>query len=306
MILGLDIGSVSVKFALLEGDALVAKLYLRNTGLIDVIQRGLSQLKLSHIEGVGVTGSGQEFVKSLIGADYADTEIISHMVATLQEYPKARTIMDIGGEDSKLCIIKHGVLSDFQMNRACAGGTGSMIEAIASRLGVKTEDIGELALRSKDPAIIAGKCGVFAQSSAVSELSKGRPVEDILMGICRALVGNYLATLAKGKKLLEPIVFQGATALNKALVRCFEETLGKPVLVPRNCAFMGAIGIALLTEESMNGRRTNFRGKAILGSQYRTEVWHCHDCENSCELLNLYCDGELLTTSGSSCGKNNC
>ncbi|MBA7668697.1 hypothetical protein ES703_76812 [subsurface metagenome] len=111
--------------------------------------------------------------------------------------------------------------------------------------------------------------------------------------------------MAKGKRLLPPVVFQGATALNAALVRCFEDALGYPVFVPENCSYMGAIGIALLTEENMDGRHTNFRGDAILNSNHRTEIAHCEDCENNCELLNLYCNGDLLAVSGSRCGKNN-
>ncbi|MBA7696641.1 (R)-phenyllactate dehydratase activator [subsurface metagenome] len=302
--LGIDVGSVSVKLALLEGDALVDKVYLKNRGLISTVQEGLRQLPRVKVGGVGITGSGKEFVKSLVGGDYVDSEIMSHMVATLKEYPDVKTILDIGGEDSKLMLVRRNVLSGFQMNASCGGGTGSMIETIAARLGVKIEDVGDLALQSKDPATLAGKCGIFAQSDAVSQMSKGRPVEDILMGLCRALVGNYLATLAKGKKLLPPLVFQGATALNKALVKAFEDELHQPILVPENCSYMGAIGIALLAEENMNGH-TRFRGDAILDTRYRTEIRHCEDCENNCELLYLLYRDEVLAVSGSRCGKNN-
>jgi predicted CoA-substrate-specific enzyme activase len=213
--------------------------------------------------------------------------------------------LDIGGEDSKLMLVEDSLLADFQMNRDCGGGTGSMIETIAARLGVTIEEVGEIALQSKDPAVLPGKCGIFCQSAAVSQLSKGRPTGDILIGVCKALVGNYLATLAKGKKLLPPIVFQGATAQNAALVKCFEDALGYRVLVPENCSYMGAIGIAILTEENMNGQHTRFRGDAILDSNHRTEIAHCDGCENNCELLKLYCGDELLGVSGSRCGKHN-
>ncbi|MBW2559604.1 MAG: 2-hydroxyglutaryl-CoA dehydratase [Deltaproteobacteria bacterium] len=290
--LGIDVGSVSVKLALLKGDELVGKAYLKNQGLISTVQEGLRQLPRVKICGVGVTGSGKDFVKALVGADYTDSEIISHITATLKQYPEVRTVLDIGGEDS-------------QMNRSCGGGTGSMIETIASRLGISIEEAGDVALRSKDPAVLPGKCGIFAQSAAVSELSKGRPAEDILMGVSKALVGNYLATLAKGKKLREPVVFQGATAQNKALVRCFEDILGVPVIVPRDCSYMGAIGIALLAEENMDGK-TKFRGGAILSKNYHTEVGHCDDpCENNCELLRLFEGDKLLAVFGSRCEKYN-
>ena len=306
MYLGIDVGSVSVKLALIQDGRTQSKVYLRNTGLIPTIKQGLRQLPKVNITGVGVTGSGASFVKALAGGDYMDSEIIAHVAATQKQYPEVRTVLDIGGEDSKLMLIKDGILSGFQMNKDCGGGTGSMIETIAARLGVKIEDVGKVALESKNPANLPGKCGIFAQSAAVSELSKGRPVRDILMGVCRALVGNYLGVLAKGKKLLKPIVFQGATALNPALVKCFEDELGSPILVPEDCSYMGAIGIAELTRENMNGQPTRFRGvENIINADYKTEINYCEGCENRCELLSLYMDDELVGRSGSRCGKNN-
>lgn len=303
--LGIDCGSVSIKFALMRDGELIDKVYLRNRGLISTIKEGLNKLHFDGVSGVGVTGSGKEFVKSLVGADYTDSEIMSHMIACFKQYPNVRTILDIGGEDSKLMLVKDGILSSFQMNKDCGGGTGSMIETIANRLGIKLEDIGGIAFKAKNPANLPGKCGIFCQSASVSELNKGRSVADILMGVCRALVGNYLAVLAKGKRLLEPIVFQGATAQNKALVKCFEDALKSPILVPKDCSYMGAIGIALLTEENMNEHPTNFRGDAILKSDYTTKIRYCDGCENRCELLSLYCNGKLLSRSGSRCEKKN-
>ncbi|GAI98961.1 unnamed protein product, partial [marine sediment metagenome] len=282
--LGLDIGSVSIKLALLEGDTLAAKAYLRNQGLIPTIQQGLKQMPGVKVSGVGVTGSGKEFVSSLVGGDFVDSEVISHMIAALKVYPDARTIMDVGGEDSKLMLVKNGVLSDFQMNSTCGAGSGAMVETIASRLGYKIEDVGKIALESKEHLALPQKCGIFMQSEVVSQLNKGRAASDILMGVCRALTSNYLM-LAKGKKLLEPVIFQGAVAKNKAVVKAFEEALNCPVIVPEYPEFAGAVGIALLTEEQMNGRKTNFRGDVILAPEYRIEVRQCPDpCPNECEL----------------------
>lgn len=311
--LGIDCGSVSVKFALIAGDELVGKVYLKNQGLISTVQEGLRQLPRANISGVGITGSGKDFVKALVGADYTDSEIMAHAIAAQHYYPNVQTILDIGGEDSKLIILRKHILSDFQMNRDCGGGTGSMIETIANRLGVKIEDAGDIALESKNPATLPGKCGIFCQSAAISQMSKGRPTQDILMGVSRALVGNYLATLAKGKKLLPPVVFQGATAQNRALVECFQRELGCPVSVPNEAPFMGAIGIALLAEEHMNGQHTRFRGEAVLDTRYRTEIKHCKGIDGcpcgeagcNCELLYLYYGDKVLAVSGSRCGRLN-
>lgn len=304
-ILGADIGSVSIKFVLLEGGKLVSKVYLKNQGLIPTIQQGLKQIPKVQVSGVGVCGSGASFVKALVGGDYIDSEIISHMVAALEEHPNARTIIDVGGEDSKLILVNNGVLTDFQMNKVCGAGSGAMLETIASRLGYNIEDIGRIALESKEQQSLPAKCGIFMQSEVVSQLNKGRPLSDILMGVCRAMVTNYLM-LAKGKRLLEPVVFQGAVAKNQAIARAFEEALKCPVIIPEYPEFAGAVGIALLTEEQMNGRKTNFRGDAILAQEYRIEVKHCPDpCPNECELTVLLYQGEALAVFGSKCEKNN-
>jgi len=304
--LGIDCGSVSIKLALVQGGQVLSRAYLKNAGLIPAIKEGLRQIPEEDVAGVGVTGSGKEFVKSMVSADYIDSEIISHMVACQKQYPDVRTILDIGGEDSKLMLVKDNMLTSFQMNKDCGGGTGSMIETIAARLGVKIEDVGRIALESQNVVNLPGKCGIFCQSAVVSELNKGRPVSDILMGVCQALVGNYLAVLAKGKKLLKPTVFQGATALNAALIKCFEVSLGEPILVPDDCSYMGAIGIAELTRENMDGGNTQFRGKEdIINADYQTEIDYCLDCENRCELLLLYHNGKLIGRSGSRCEKNN-
>ncbi len=304
--LGIDCGSVSIKFALVNDGRLQEKIYLKNHGLIQTVKKGLGMLRTDGIRGVGVTGSGKEFVQSLVSADYIDSEIISHLAATVRRYPDVRTVLDIGGEDSKLMLVKDGALSSFQMNRDCGGGTGAMIEAIANRLEVKLEDVGPMALQSRNVVDLPGKCGIFCQSAVVSELNKGRPVPDILMGVCRAMVANFLAVLAKGKTIAGPIVFQGATAQNTALVRCFEEALRSPIIVPEDCGFMGAIGIAELTDEAMGGRSTSFLGiEQILKTDHQTAISNCADCENRCELLYLRSGGDVLGVSGSRCGKHN-
>ena len=304
--LGIDCGSVSIKFALVTDGRLQEKIYLKNHGLIQTVKKGLGMLRTDGIRGVGVTGSGKEFVKSLVSADYIDSEIISHLTATVNRYPDVRTVLDIGGEDSKLMLVKDGALTCFQMNRDCGGGPGAMIEAIANRLEVRLEDVGEMALGSRNAVDLPGKCGIFCQSAVVSELNKGRPIPDILMGVCRALVANFLAVLAKGKILAGPIVFQGATAQNAALVRCFEEALNSPILVPQDCSFMGAIGIAELTGEVMADSPTSFRGiETILKNDHVTEISRCADCENRCELLYLRSGDVTLGISGSRCGKYN-
>jgi len=186
------------------------------------------------------------------------------------------------------------------MNRDCGGGTGAMIESIAHRMGIQLDMIGETALRSKIRVIIPSKCGIFAQSSVVSKLNKGVPKEDILMGICRGLVGNYFTMLAKGMKLQPPYIFQGATAKNQALVKCFEEELQDRVIVPENPEFMGALGVALIAREENRGD-TGFKGFDTVSHEFSTRTFYGKGCTNECEITAIFENGIRIGQVGNRC-----
>lgn len=305
--LGIDCGSVSVKMACIdENNDLLSSIYLKNKGLIETVRAGLSQIHTDceniKITGVGITGSGRNFVKILVGGDLAKTEILAHSVATLHYYPDVKTIFDIGGEDCKIITLNKGVMTNFIMNSVCGAGTGSVIDSIASRLGIKTEDVGDIALQSKNRLNFPGKCGVFATSAVVSRLNAGADKSDIMLGICRGLINNYL-TLAKSVKLYPPYVFQGATARNKALVKCLADELQENITIPDNCAIMGAIGIAILAKEK-NIEKTNFRGWDIASQDIKTRNFLCGGCSNKCEITQIMDGKAILGSVGSRCGKS--
>ena len=253
------------------------------------------------IKGVGVTGSGREFVSMLIGGDVVESEVISHYLATIKLFPDVKTIFDIGGEDCKLMTI-HNKQVAFHMNFDCGGGTGAMIESIATRMGVPIEEIGDLALKSKTKVSIASKCGIFAQSAVVSKLNKGVPKEDILMGVCRGLIGNFISMLAKGIELKPPFVFQGATAKNKALVKCFEEELESKVLVSDIPEYMGALGVALRCKKILKDK-TKFKGFDISDSNFETKTHNCDGCPNQCEVTSIYENNTFIGCIGNRCEK---
>ena len=302
--LGIDVGSTSVKGVLLGDEKeIIDSVYLKNKGIIESAIECLGKLENEiEIAACGVTGSGRNFTNVLIGGDVVKTEVLAHSIATLEYYPQVRTIFEIGGEDCKMMIIEDAVLSNFNMNNICAGGTGAMIETIASRMGIQIEDVGELAFQSKNQLELPGKCGIFCQSAVVNKLNTGVNKSDILMGVCRALIRNYL-TICKGSKLKPPYIFQGATAKNKALVRALEEELSHPVIVPEQCAFMGAIGIAMMAMEEVP-EKTKFKGfDAILSASYDVRHFQCVDCENRCEVAQIYQNNELAGCIGSRCFK---
>ena len=301
--IGLDVGSVSVKLAKIdENENLIDSIYLRNSGLVETVKKGLEAMYgSSEVAGVGVTGSGRRFVGMFVGADLVKSEILAHTVGTLSWYPQVRTLMDIGGEDSKLMTLNNGVLENFELNSICSAGTGSFLESIAGRMGIRIEDVGETALCSRQRVDFPSKCGVFTQSAVVSKKNTGARKEDILMGVCRSLVLNYL-TMAKGVRLEPPFVFQGATAKNAAIVSAFEEELGHEVIVPEYCDVMGAIGVANMVKRA-NPPKTNFKGYSLLNKEYETNTVIANGCENHCELNLLYENGIYIGCIGNKCAK---
>ncbi len=291
--------------ALDEKANLVKFSYVKNKGIIESIQEAFKQFNLdenSAIAGFGITGSGRYFGGALLKADLIKTEILAHAKAALHYYPDVKTVFEIGGEDCKIIIIGEGRIKDFQMNTICGGGTGAMIEAIANRIGISVEEIGDIALQSKNEVSIAGKCGIFAQSTVVSKINLGVNKEDILMGVCRALINNYFAMLAKGKTLKSPFIFQGATAFNKALVHCFEKEVSHSVIVPPYPHLMGAIGIALyLIEEKTNRNKTKFLGLENINNNFRTVNIKSNRCANQCEVTYLYEGDKFIGSFGNRC-----
>lgn len=307
--LGCDVGSVSAKMVVIDDDTnILAMVYLQNKGLIETIKKCLAeienQLNNTEIRAVGCAGSGREFAKISLGGDITRTEILAHTIGTMHYYPDVNTIFDIGGEDCKIITLENGIWRNYIMNNICGAGTGAMIESIARALNINIEDVGDLALRSRINLSFPGKCGVLCQSAVVSRKNKGANNEDILMGVCRALINNYL-TLAKSIELKPPYVFQGATANNKALVRALEEQLNHKVIVPGYCESMGAIGMAILAKEN-KPEKTNFRGFAIRDLDLKSETFICEDCPNNCEVTKILIEDEPIAYLGSRCGKYSC
>ena len=216
-----------------------------------------------------------------------------------------RTVLEIGGQDSKIIILRNGTVYDFAMNTVCAAGTGSFLDRQASRLGIPIDEFGKLALSAKSPVRIAGRCAVFAESDMVHKQQTGHSVQDIVAGLCRALVRNYLNNLAKGKNIAEPVVFQGGVAANEGIVDAFEKELGLKIIVPEYYDVMGAYGAAVMTRAKMaeSGTESSFKGFEIASKDYATESFDCGDCANHCEIIEIKSVGEILARWGGRCGK---
>ncbi|MFX1296146.1 MAG: acyl-CoA dehydratase activase [Promethearchaeota archaeon] len=314
MYLGIDVGSVSTKFAIINDDMeLIYATWARSQGSpIKSVQKGFEEMKDTlesielQIKGVGTTGSARYLTKALVGADIAKTEIIAHAVAASYYIPGIRTILEIGGQDSKVILLKDGIITDFAMNSICAAGTGSFLDHQAHRLNVPIEQFGELSAKSTVEVVIAGRCTVFAESDMIHKQQLGHSKEDIIKGLCEALVRNYLNNVCKGKKLEAPVTFQGGVAANSGIRRAFEKELGCEIIVHENFLTMGAIGAAMLAREHVlhEDIKTSFRGFKVSEMKFTPKAFNCKDCPNQCEVTYVEKDdGEIIARWGSRCGK---
>lgn len=308
--LGIDVGSVTTKLALMaDGDGLIFRSYMRTRGMpIEVLRNGLKDIEeqmppQSEIRGVGVTGSARYLAGAIVGADLIKNEITAQAVASLYYVPGVRTIIEIGGQDSKLICIRDGMVEDFAMNTVCAAGTGSFLDQQASRLGIKIEEFGGLALGSGTPVHISGPCTVFAESDMIHKQQMGHQTRDIVYGLCQSLVRNYLNDVGRGKDIVDPILFQGGVAFNKGIIRAFEDSLGTEVIVPPHHEMMGAIGMALLAREerSDNGKAIAFRGFEVGDVSYRTSSFECKACSKLCEVAQLLQNDQVVACWGGRC-----
>lgn len=321
LFLGIDVGSVTAKFVVTDTrDRIVLSACLRNKGSpIDTVKAGLHEIRRQvaadaamgarAIHACGATGSARYLVKAVAGADIAKTEILAHAVAAQSLYPGVRTILEVGGQDSKIILLQDGIVVDFAMNSVCAAGTGSFLDHQAARLGLPIEQFGDFALRAQASCSIAGRCTVFAESDMIHKQNAGYTREDIIAGLCDALVRNYLNNLAKGRSIEPPIVFQGGVSSNRGIVAAFERHLGQTVIVPEHNVLMGALGVAILAREHHRQEpayTTRFRGLDLADQAFDTSAFHCDTCANRCEIVQVKMPAEadrVVARWGDRCGK---
>lgn len=306
--LGLDIGSISTKGVVInEKNEILASEYLwTQADPIGAIKRLLPELKKQmdgsdyRVAAVGTTGSARRLIGAMTGAAVVKNEITAHAVGTMSIYPEVRTIFEIGGQDSKIILIENGFVVDYAMNTLCAAGTGAFLSSQANRLGIKVEEFGEIALRSKKPVNIAARCTVFAESDLVHKAQMGHKKEDIIAGLCKAVVSNYLNNVGKGKKIVPPVVFQGGVSKNIGVRKAFEDATGCEVKVDPNGHLTGALGVAILAKKSGADGDFDFN---VADIDFTTRGVECGGCANNCEIICIYRGDELLDSWGNKCEK---
>jgi predicted CoA-substrate-specific enzyme activase len=308
--LGIDVGSVTTKFAVLDADdELMVSLYLPTEGKpVAMVQKGLRQVSQqmpsgAEIRGVATTGSARYLAGAIVGADLVKNEITCQAVAAIRHVPAVKTVIEIGGQDSKMIIIRDGIVIDFGMNTVCAAGTGSFLDHQAARLNMSIEELSQRAMLGSKPVHIAGRCTVFAESDMVHKQQMGHGVEDIIYGLCQALVRNYLSDVGSGKDIQSPVVFQGGVAFNQGIIRAFGEELDTEIIVPPDHEVMGAIGAALLVHESAAGSRnvSRFKGFGVSDINYQTSSFECRACPALCEIVQVSVDDRVIARWGGRC-----
>lgn len=259
---GIDIGSVSIKLAEFDKNSLVQTRYVKHCGqpyniLLDILR------ETKHIDRLVLTGGLVGPLTDILCAARVN-EVEASAAGVMHFHPEVRSIIEIGGEDSKLISIDHGI-RDFASNTICAAGTGIFLDQQARRLCYDIEDMGDIALQAKNPARIAGRCSVFAKSDMIHLQQIGTKPDDLIAGLCFALVRNFKSVIAKGKDIEVPVAFVGGVAANKGMVKAFHDILqirADQLVIPEHYNCMGAIG-AVFVARRMNLEST-YRGHGQL------------------------------------------
>ena len=307
--LGLDVGSISTNLVVIDSEKQVLfETYQRVGGNpIASVQQALLDAKEAlgeHLEiaGVCTTGSGRNLIGSVVGADLVKNEISTHAHAAIHLHPEVQTVFEIGGQDSKVTLVRDGVVVDFAMNLVCAAGTGSFLDSQAIRLGITVSELSKKSILSTTPTSIAGRCTVFAESDMIHKQQTGHRQEDILMGLCHAMVRNFLSNVCAGKETIAPIVLQGGVSANLGIRKAFEDILGVAPIIPEHHMVMGAYGAALMASKA-EIKQTCFRGYDLCLRTIHTRSFECSDCPNLCEVVELIDDDQLINRSGGRCRK---
>lgn len=305
--LGVDIGSISTKGVVIDNNnKIIAKEYIWTEGNpVNAVKKLVAILKKQVgnnyiLKGIGTTGSARKLIGLMLDANVVKNEITAHAIGTMSLYPDVKTILEIGGQDSKIILINNGIITDYAMNTLCAAGTGAFLSSQAKRIGVDINDFGALALSSNNPVKIAARCTVFAESDLIHKAQSGYELNDIIAGLCRSVVLNYLNNVGKGKKIKGPVIFQGGVSKNKGVVKYFKEVLNQDIIVDENSHLMGALGIAILAHKNKSDKIYNFDINDI---KFITKGMECNGCSNNCEILKIYKNDKLIDAWGNRCPK---
>ncbi|MCG6944715.1 MAG: acyl-CoA dehydratase activase [Deltaproteobacteria bacterium] len=315
--LGVDIGSTTTKTVLMDANKnIIHKQYVQTQGKpIEVAQKLLDGIREEFGDGLeflgtATTGSGRHVVGDFIKADLIIDEITAHARAAVHWEPDVDTVFEIGGQDSKYIWIEQGNPMDFDMNKVCAAGTGSFLHELANKLRINiVREFQDIALSSDSPINLAERCTVFMESDLVSYAQKGARLQDLIAGLCYAIVHNYLNRVVEKRRIGNRVMFLGGPSLNKGIVAAFEHVLDQEIIMPEHREVLGAHGAALsIMEKRVSSEfvRSDFPGlDTLIQATISNKETLCRadkKCHNECK-LKIYDFGGRKSIWGGDCGR---
>ena len=260
LVAGVDVGSTQTKAVILNENSEIVARGIVNTGANVVkaaekaFQTARSEAKVEEWEITSVAGTGYGRYKVYFG-DMQITEISCHARGASFIFPGTRTILDIGGQDTKgIRVNEKGEVVDFCMNDKCAAGTGRFLAAAADVMSIRLDDLGEVAMKSTNPLRITNVCTVFVETEIMNHLSRGKKGEDILAGVHQSISGRSVS-LIRRVGVVPEVTFTGGVSRNVGMVKALEEKLGCTINVSADSQYMGALGAAIIALERAKARQ---------------------------------------------------
>lgn len=310
--IGIDAGSTTVKAAVINKDGrIVMSRYMSNNGdPVSLIRDFLVDFYNEHPNAVvvssGVTGYGEDIIKNAFGIDIGLVETVAHFTAAKRFKPDVDFIIDIGGQDIKCFKIRNNAIDNIFLNEACSSGCGSFLQTFAAAWGYDIEKFSKLGIYADKPVDLGSRCTVFMNSSVKQAQKDGASIENISAGLSISVVKNAIYKViraANADELGKNIVVQGGTFLNDAVLRAFEQEIGRDVVRPTISGLMGAYGAALYSMERKPEKSTIITPDELKTFEHKVKAVTCGKCSNNCRLtVNTFSNGRSFI-GGNRCSK---
>lgn len=310
--IGIDAGSTTVKAAVINKNGeIICSRYVPNNGdPVVLIKEFLSDFYRDYPDAVvvssAVTGYGEEIIKNAFAVDFGLVETVAHFTAAKKFKPDVDFIIDIGGQDIKCFKIRNNAIDNIFLNEACSSGCGSFLQTFAAAWGYNIADFSKLGLFADRPVDLGSRCTVFMNSSVKQAQKDGASIENISAGLSISVVKNAIYKViraANADELGKNIVVQGGTFLNDAVLRAFEQEIGREVVRPSISGIMGAYGAALYALEKTSGKSTLISAEELKNFEHKVKAVTCGKCSNNCRLtVNTFSSGRSFI-GGNRCSK---
>ncbi|BCL60125.1 2-hydroxyglutaryl-CoA dehydratase activator [Desulfomarina profundi] len=308
--LGFDLGSVSIKWAIVSNESILDEYYAFTRGQpLKALAHALAELRKSpafadrKVSTVGVTGSGRKLAARLLHADISVNEITAHTTAMRMLNPEVDTLFEIGGQDAKFVRFEGNQIKEFALNTACSAGTGSLLLEESKRLGLDVKELDHMASMTDRAADLQDRCTVFIDSDLVARMQQGVSIEELSRGLLHAVARNYIEKVVGHRKTGSHIVFAGGVSRSHVITQELERLTGKKVTASPWGPFSGAIGAALVAGRStLPEKEHDLFNLAIPQNLKKSRLFTCKGCGGSCSVRQLEFD-DLKFYTGDGCGR---